>query len=416
MPALANYRVCDAIYLTCVSSTHSVHHMNRLFYLFSLLWCGLFCSGLQAATIEGLYEAEVPVERQTDRERDRVLSQAFQQVLIKVVGQHQLDPDVVARLSRSASHFMQQFRFQENPAWREYQDSLIVVPSLGWASSKQSADLESEELEQQPPVVPPAPYLLWVRFDESMVNQALMAQSLPVWGKERPAVLLWLVIDQQGDRDILGGDFSLELQAQVKALSQQRGIPLWLPLLDLEDQRKVSVGDLWGGFDTPVLDASKRYQPDRVAVGRLQQVNETVWRVRWRLLGGSDEMPPAIYHESSGLVSGLGEGLNLLLDQLGLRFAQHLNVDQKNKIVLRVHGVADLAAYARVSEYLAGLDIVKRVHIKEVSMGVLLVELEALGDVAAVERLLALGRQLQPVAHDNEAVEYENELHYQLRP
>ena len=44
------------------------------------------------------------------------------------------------------------------------------------------------------------------------------------------------------------------------------------------------------------------------------------------------------------------------------------------------------------------------------------VELEALGDVGAVERLLALGRQLQPVAHDSEAFEYKDELHYQLRP
>lgn len=414
MPALANYRVCDAIYLTCTSSTHSVHHMNRLFYLFSLLWCGLFCSGLQAATIEGLYEAEVPVERQTDRERSRVLPLAFQQVLIKVVGQHQLDPDVVERLSRNASRFTQQFRFQENPAWREYQDSLIVLPSLGWTSSKQIVDLESEELAQEP-VVPPAPYLLWVRFDESMVNRALMAESLPIWGKERPAVLLWLVIEQQGERAILGGDFSLELQAQVKALSQQRGVPLWLPLLDLEDRRKVSMGDLRGGFEAPVLDASKRYRPDRVAVGRLQQINETVWRVRWQLLGGGDDVP-TIYHESSGLVAGLDEGLNLLLDQLGLNFAQQLDVDQKNKIVLRIQGVTDLAAYARVSEYLAGLDIVESVHIKEVSMGVLLVELEALGDVAAVERLLALGRQLQPVVPDSEAFEYKDELHYQLRP
>ncbi len=388
--------------------------MNRLFYLFSLLWCGLFCSGLQAATIEGLYEAEVPVERQTDRERNRVLPLAFQQVLIKVVGQRQLDPDMVERLSRSASRFTQQFRFQENPAWREYQDSLIVEPSLGWTSSKQTADFESEELAQEPEV-PPAPYLLWVRFDESMVNQALMAESLPIWGKERPAVLLWLVIEQQGERAILGGDFSLELQAQVKALSQQRGVPLWLPLLDLEDRRKVSVGDLRGGFEVPVLDASKRYRPDRVAVGRLQQINETVWRVRWQLLGG-DGVVPTIYHESSGLEAGLDEGLNLLLDQLGLHFAQQLDVDQKNKIVLQIQGVTDLAAYARVSKYLAGLDIVESVHIKEVSMGVLLVELEALGDVAAVERLLALGRQLQPVVPDSEDFEYKDELHYQLRP
>ncbi len=388
--------------------------MNRLFYLFSLLWCGLFYSGLQAATIEGLYEAEVPVERQTDRERDRVLPLAFQQVLIKVVGQHQLDPDVVERLSRRASRFTQQFRFQENPAWREYQDSLIVEPSLGWTSSKQTIDLESEELAQEP-VIPPAPYLLWVRFDESMVNQALMAESLPIWGKERPAVLLWLVIEPQGERAILGGDFLLELQAQVKALSQQRGVPLWLPLLDLEDRRKVSVGDLRGGFEAPVLDASRRYRPDRVAVGRLQQINETVWRVRWQLLGGGDVVP-TIYHESSGLEAGLDEGLNLLLDQLGLHFAQQLDVDQKNKIVLQIQGVTDLAAYARVSEYLAGLDIVESIHIKEVSMGVLLVELEALGDVAAVERLLALGRQLQPVVPDSEAFEYKDELHYQLRP
>ncbi|MCF6218410.1 MAG: DUF2066 domain-containing protein [Gammaproteobacteria bacterium] len=387
--------------------------MNRLFYLFSLLWCGLFYSGVQAATVEGLYEAEVPVARQTDSERSRVLPLAFQQVLIKVVGQHQLDPDVVKALSRKASRFTQQFRFKVNPEWRKYQDALTAPTALGWTSSNRSDD-DQLAGEADAVAVPPEPYLLWVRFGESTVNQALMDAALPIWGKERPALLLWLVIEQSGERILLGGELLPELQSQVVKISQQRGVPLWLPLLDFQDQQSIAVGDLMGGFEEPVLEASKRYQPDKIAVGRLHQLNETVWRTQWRLLG--DDQSSVIYQESAGLEAGLEEGLNLLLDQLGERFAQYLDVNQKNKIVLRVHGVTDLAAYARVTEYLSSLDVVKSVFVKEASEGTLLVELEALGDRGVVERLLALGRQLHPLVSGSDPFESEIERHYQLSP
>ncbi len=388
--------------------------MNRLFYLFSLLWCGLFYSGVHAATVEGLYEAEVPVAKQTDRERDRVLPLAFQQVLIKVVGQHQLDPDVVKSLSRNASRFTQQFRFKVNPAWREYQDSLAAPAALGWASSSRTDEVVGEEGEADIAEAPPEPYLLWVRFGESMVNQALMDAALPIWGKERPALLLWLVVEQSGERTILGGELLPELQSQVVKISQQRGVPLWLPLLDFQDQQRIAVGDILGGFEAPVFEASKRYQPNKVAVGRLQQLNETIWRVQWQLLG--DDQSSVIYQESPGLEVGLEAGLNLLLDRLGARFAQYLDVNQKNKILLRIHGVTDLAAYARVTEYLSGLDVVKSVFIKEASEGTLLIELEALGERGVVERLLALGRQLRPLVSSGDPFESEIEQHYQLSP
>ncbi len=367
---------------------------------------------MHAATVEGLYEAEVPVARQTDSERDRVLPLAFQQVLIKVVGQRQLDPDVVKSLSRNVSRFTQQFRFKVNSEWREYQDSLTAPTALGWTSSNRADDVAlASEVDV---VVPPKPYLLWVRFGESMVNQALMDAALPIWGKERPALLLWLVIEQSGERTLLGGELLPELQSQVVKISQQRGVPLWLPLLDFQDQQNITVSDLLGGFEEPIFEASKRYQPDKIAVGRLQQLNETVWRVQWQLLG--DDQSSAIYQESPGLEAGLEEGLNLLLDQLGGRFAQYLDVNQKNKILLRIHGVTDLAAYARVTEYLSGLDVVKNVFVKEASAGTLLVELEALGDRGVVERLLALGRQLRPIVSSGDPFTSEIERHYQLNP
>lgn len=387
--------------------------MNRLFYLFSLLWCGLFCGVLQAATVDGLYEAEVPIAKQSDSERDRALPMALQKVLIKVTGQHQLDDRTVERLSRQAKRLTRQFRFHTNPAWQEYQAKLATPTAPAWQST---SDDEVDESETEPVMIP-EPYLLWVKFDMALVNQMLVEHDLPIWGKERPAVLLWLLIDQQGERTIVGGEALLAIQAEIKRYSEQRGVPLWLPLLDLEDQRSITVSDLSGNFVEPIIDASQRYRADVVVLGRLKALDSGSWQARWNLYDGAEQQ--ALYGEHQGVEAGLAEGLDQLLDQLAQRYAQRLDPSQARRVVMRVHGVADLAGYARVSEYLSGLDNVKKLYLREVAEQALLIELELLGEVAVMEQLLALGKRLRPVTvleGENSEFGAERVLNYRLMP
>ena len=44
------------------------------------------------------------------------------------------------------------------------------------------------------------------------------------------------------------------------------GLPIALPLLDLEDMTAVTFADVWGGFDEPVQRASTRYRADATLI------------------------------------------------------------------------------------------------------------------------------------------------------
>ncbi len=397
-----------AVYLTCAPSTLSVHFMNRLFYLFSLLWCGLFCNNLYAVTVTDLYEAELPIASQDSQARNDALPLALQQVLIKVTGRHQLDIELIESFLPQASRLTQQFRIQANPEWRAYQEQQRQPQPLAWQSVT-TIDEPDSALEQAQ-LQPPEPYLLWVRFDEEMVNQMLTASGLPVWGKERPAVLIWLVVERQGERTLVAGESLAELQAQIKAISTQRGIPLWLPMQDSQEQANLSLSDLWGNFAEPILQASEQYSADAVVVARMQSLNETIWQMRWNLY--SDTEQQAFYGEESGVEVGLSIGLHQLLSQLALKYAQPLDLSQ-SRVAIRIQGVDGLAAYARVSQYLLGLDVVDKVHLRGVTGQALLLNLDLHGSILALQQLLAIGRQLSLMPS---ADHLEEELHYQLRP
>src|SRR5690606_36341490 len=96
-----------------------------------------------------------------------------------------------------------------------------------------------------------------VGFNATRVNQALTALGRPVWGPERPLTLLWVAFDDGlGERALLGaneaaGVVNPELaelmrtaQAEFAAVANERGLPITLPLLDLEDLTAVGFADV----------------------------------------------------------------------------------------------------------------------------------------------------------------------------
>ena len=383
--------------------------MKRLFYLFSLLWCGLFCAVSYAATVDGLYEAEIVAVNQSDSERKRLLPLALRQVLVKVTGEHQLAPEIEELLLPKAARFVQQFRFSNNPEWAEYQAALRrAAETPSWVVVEESKVAEAIENE----VLPPEPYLLSVQFDPQMVNQSLNALGVPIWGKERPALLLWLVIDDHGSRTMVGGDELLELQAQIKQQAKQRGVPLWLPMYDFQDTRTGTIGDLWGNFAEPIMVASQRYQADVVILGRIQRLAEQGWQFRWNVLSATGQS--ASYSDATLLLDGLTTGLDVLLDQQAQRYTQAIGSAEVSRVVVQLLDVDNLASFARASEYLQGLESVKAMQLREISANSMLVELQVLGGAVRLQQLLGLGKRLQPV--EDQFSSHQEALLYRLLP
>ncbi|MGL4270438.1 MAG: DUF2066 domain-containing protein, partial [Plesiomonas sp.] len=112
-----------------------------------------------------------------------------------------------------------------------------------------------------------------VSFDPAAVQHLAQTLGLPVWASDRPAIMLWLVDNRGnsrgGERRIMLDQEYSAAREQLRQVAMERGIPLLLPLGDLEDNMALSASDVYGNFINPIAAASLRYQPDAVLVASL---------------------------------------------------------------------------------------------------------------------------------------------------
>jgi hypothetical protein len=243
-----------------------------------------------------------------------------------------------------------------------------------------------------------------VGFNASLVNRTLTSLGRPVWGPERPLTILWVAVDNGfGERALLGADpvatselgieltpemqmLLTEVRTELLAAADERGLPVVLPLLDLEDMTAVTFTDVWGGFDEPVLTASQRYRADAVLIGRVRP-GELGTEVQWLLL--QDGRRDAL----AGVT--VRDGLDAAAD----RYAAELSVGGESTTAqIAVQGVATPADYARVVSYLESLSVLQAVDVESYEQGVLSLRVAARGDSGVLERLLSIGGVLQPAA------------------
>jgi len=304
----------------------------------------------QATRVDGLYTAEVPLVRNTAAGRADGFSEALAAVLVKVTGQEILPEDKAGRLGNAAA-LVQQYRA-----------------------------IKGQRIE--------------VSFDPAALRRQLDAAELPVWSAERPAVMIWLAIDEgQGRRSVLGtaGEFSLassadEYRGTLYATADARGLPIILPLLDGEDLSNVSTSDVWGGFGDVLLEASRRYSADVTLVGRLRQAGAQGAQVRWSLfVAGSQTLE---------WVGDLAAGPRVTADILGKELATF--AAETGAITLTVRDIYTLDDYARVLNYLRSLAIVEQVSVARVIGGAVEFSVTARSDSERLDRDIRRDRLLTP--------------------
>lgn len=327
-----------------------------VFFLISL-------AGLAAADeVANLYEASVPVENQDKDKRMDAIRAAFTQVLIRVSGRGDVADaqqfPAITQAIDTATRFAQQFRYiKTSPA----------------------PDTQQPGLE------------LWVRFDETAISKLLRDNHLPVWGSTRTATLLWLVVDNHGQRELLGADSRNDAYSILEDRAKLRGLPLRLPLLDLTDRTSLHISDIWGNFETPILQASQRYQTEAVLVGRVFQSYGGSWTGHWSLYveSGRDDWTV----NGSSLADVLIPGIDKTAESLALRYAQVDQVDTR-RVLVEVKAIKGLADYNRVVKYLQSISHVTSVEPTELTAESAIFQVTIPGGRLAVARAVSLGHVL----------------------
>ncbi|MEX0900391.1 MAG: DUF2066 domain-containing protein [Gammaproteobacteria bacterium] len=332
---------------------------------------------VQAVVVERLYEATVPVADQSAASQQRGLKDALAIVFVRASGRRD-----AAAIDVEATRLVQQFRFEQQTV----------------------TDPETGEPRQQ--------LNLWARFDAVAVQRALVERDVPIWGRERPAVLVWLAYDDGFERDLVDSDAPHGILAALTATARRRGVPIIPPLMDLQDRTSLPFSDLWGGFDDAIAGASQRYRSDAILVGRLFRADTERWGARWILY--SDGASSHKSTEPGPLDAVVADGVHWIADGFAEQFSLMPDTAADGRTRIVVAGIDGIPDYASVLGYLRSLSPVAGVAVERVERDQVVFALELRGTAEQLERAIALGSELTRAPDDFEALT--GSLRYTLRP
>ncbi|MDH5181596.1 MAG: DUF2066 domain-containing protein [Gammaproteobacteria bacterium] len=299
----------------------------------------LVCLSGQASAevIKDLYEVQIPVKSQSREERFDALYEALIQVLIKVSGSTAMlanaDPSTQLILQKP-NNYIQQFRYRS-----------VQTNSPGRNSA------------------PRTELVLWIRFDEKAINTVLRERGQQVWGRTRPTALVWLIVAENGDRVLMSNQDKHPSVLNLENYARQRGLPLQFPYLDLTDRGQVSISDIWGNFEGPILQASNRYRPEAVLVGRLFRKEDNTWSARWSIYQDGRREDLDVDGEAQ-LESTIQPVISQTTETLAKRFAVVTNTSEEvsSDVLIEVSGIKSLVEFNKVVKYLASLTVVSKVE------------------------------------------------------
>ena len=326
---------------------------------------------LDAVTLENLYQAEVLSESQSDAQRRIDASEGLSQVLTRVSGRSDIlqNPVIVAAL-KTPEQYYSEFSYARVEAGN---DEAAALPQPG--------------LDPLPAETPRQ--VMRIRFAPSLIAKILREAGLPVWGSNRPSVLSWMAIDDESGRQVLGEANPSLFAKTLNQAARARGVPLLLPLWDLEDSRGVSSSEIWGRFLGRIEASSKRYSPDKILVFRAESEFSNQWRGDWSLGEGGQWRSGTVYGESQAqLATALVGVLASVLSE------QYAVTSTRSEVRLTVEGITEIQDYAEVSRYLEGLTQVMRVQPVRILTDMVEFKLRSEGEVQQIIDVIALDRKL----------------------
>jgi hypothetical protein len=315
-----------------------------------------------AAQQSDLYRVEWPVMDRSQQAYQEALLASFKEVVVRASG-----------TQRALDAFYVQESYKKLPSFiRTYQ--YLPLP-------------KSDE--------PNAPkYNLVFHFDANAIRRLLQDAAVPMWSGSQPVTVMWIAYEDNFERKVLNSATPTEdsILQSMKRQVERRGLPVVLPLMDLEDELAVTSSDIWGLFPEPIMNTSIRYGSDAVFAGRL--VNQgSGWSGRFLL--NVNNQP--VYQDFEAETSD-----NLLLqaiDWLGESLCNVYCVAESftvNQWRLLIQDVGSFYSYRKLMDYLESLSAIRRVELAQLKGRSIMVNVDLVGDVESLIQAIELDRKLLP--------------------
>lgn len=335
---------------------------NLSFTWLYLIFTSCFSLTVNAIEVNDLYQTKIEVEDQSYDSRKLAYQLALKEVFIRVTGNPQIEQiSTIKKAIQRPVSYLNRYQYET------LQDKL----------------------------------LLQVQFNETAVNKLIKQNNQTIWGKRRPLLLWWIVVDNQGHKHIVA-DGDAQPNTLIQLQSKKRGLPLLFPLMDFDDQTQLTLTDLWGRFQAPVLQASQRYNPDSVVMVRVfKQDNEqesvlaNQWIAQLTLMEQGEPVTHVFKAEEQ--IELWSEMVDWLADYMAEKYSIRANSVSAEFLSLTVNNVNDAITAIKIQEFLDSISAVEKSQIQSVNPNGVSFKLKLLGEALDVLDALSLDNRIEIV-------------------
>ncbi|MFK0036100.1 DUF2066 domain-containing protein [Pseudomonas monteilii] len=277
----------------------------RLFNILAVGGLALISVAAQAENVAGLYQVREPMAGQGAEARTAATAKALDTLVLRLTG----DPKAA-----------------QSPALAELRkDPQQIINQVGSEAGP--------------------PESVVVEFDPGSTERALRKAGLALWGSNRPSILGWWLNDS-AEGSSLVGDGQASAQPLRRA-AQHRGLPLRLPLADLQEQLVANAKQIEASDPAPLREAAERYGADALLAVHAQEADGK-WQGKWQLwLGDQREQGTA----EGGDPAALADAVMLAVSsRLAPRYVTRPGASSQMQVQVQGMSLQRYAELARVLE------------------------------------------------------------------
>ncbi|WP_043311461.1 DUF2066 domain-containing protein [Pseudomonas sp. ML96] len=261
----------------------------------------LFSLPALAETVSGLYQVREAVTSQQPEERTAALNRALETLVLRLTG-----------------------------------DAKAVQSPALQAVRQDPQQLVSQYVYEGETLV--------VDFDPLTTENKLRQAGLPMWGANRPSILAWWLNSGTEGASLVGD--AQEASKPLQQAAQHRGLPVRLPLADLQEQLVATPENLGASQPDALQPASERYAADALLAVQAHEEGGQ-WQAEWRLwLGDAREQGKAQGADQQALADAV---LLAVSERLAPRFL--VKPGAASAMTLEIQG-ANLGRYAELERLL----------------------------------------------------------------
>lgn len=309
------------------------------------------------------YEAEVPVNSQSEADRNGGLARALGAVLAKLSGDRSaLARPGVAQALRSAKDMVESYDYRQDQS----------VSASGAPSFRT---------------------MLVARFRQDDVDGLVAALGLPVWPQPRPKPVVWLAIDDGSGPRLVGVPQSNAARPLLDR-AVERGFKLGLPAGGAAEQ--ALVGAIWRQDTAAVARASSRYSPPMQLIGKLYRGKGGGWVADWVFVDNGRELSKWTTNDGDARRAMMA-GADGAADALVRRYAKAPVGGAAGVYRIVVSGIRSADDYLRLAATLQSVAVVKAIMPIQASGDRLELDVELMSGLPGFNRMLGRDAALQPV-------------------